>query len=120
VVSVLQQIRTHHGLGCVQIAIHKQPDCGHHLGGQILQPRDVTRCHCGAIGLPRHLEEANEHAPAARQRMIDLHRPFKSLDGLRRLLHIDEAATALFEEAAEPGVMLLQDVKRIQGFGDAA
>src|ERR1700733_10110896 len=49
--------------------------------------------------------------------MIDGHGLEKSLDGLRRLLHINEAAPPLLMEAAEARVMPLESPECVQCLG---
>ena len=51
--------------------------------------------------------------------VVEAHGPRECFDRLRRLLQIDEAATALLVEAAEARMMPLQGRKRVQGIGDA-
>ena len=119
-IAVIQQVGTHQRLGLVQIAVLKQPGRPHHLRRQLMQRGHMTGRHGGVVGLPRHAVEAIEQAPARRQRVIDVHRAQKSLDGLRRLLHKDKTVSAFLMEAAEAGMMPLQGVERVQGVGDPA
>src|SRR6202789_1293455 len=74
----------------------------------------------GGPVLSGHAIQTREHAPAARQRVIDGYGLEKSLDGLRCLLRIDEAAPPLLMEAAEVWVMPFDGPECVQRLGSAA
>ena len=88
--------------------------------GNFLHHRHMTRRHRGVIGLPRHAVQAVEHAPAGRQRVVDVHGVQKRIDGLRRLLQHHKTQSALLVEPAEARMMLLQSRQCSQGVGNTA
>ena len=63
--------------------------------------------------------EALQHAPAHRQRRIDVDRPQQRLDRRRRVLQRDVAEAALLVQAAEPRLQRLAAVRASPGLGDA-
>src|SRR4029077_6211776 len=77
----------------------------------------MARRQGGVRRLPLHAVQAFEHAPAARQRMIDVDRLEERLDGRLRLAQRHEAAAALLVEAAETRMMLLESGEGCEGCG---
>ena len=69
--------------------------------GRFSQRRHVAGGHGALLRIPGHAVQALEHAPARGQRMVEVHRGQKGLDGRRRLPHDDVAMAALLVQAAE-------------------
>ncbi len=115
--GVLQQIRAHHGLGIIQIAIQEQagrgdhrrrnsPQRGHLVGGPL------------CLGRPaRHPVKPLEHAPARRQRVIEDDCLLERLDRGLRLAQRHEAMAAFLIKTAEARVTLLETCQRLERVG---
>ncbi len=125
VIAVLEEVGPDQRLGGLQITVGEETGADHHILRQSAQRRDVARRQGGVRRLPLHAVQAFEHAPAARQRMVDVDRLEERIDRRLRLAQRHEAAPALLVETAEVRMMLLEGWRglrrpRVSARGSAA
>ena len=96
-IAVLQQIRPHYGLGGCELAIGEQGGRRDDLGRKVGERLEVPRRHGGVVGLGRHLIQRMQHAPAGRQRRIEVDRREEGVYRPRRVAQRHVAMAALLE-----------------------
>src|SRR5882724_8368234 len=107
-VAMLEQEVADEVFGLGQITVREQRSRRHYFGRQRLQCCDMRGCLSGVLSLPRHPEQAFEHAPVNRESRVHTHGVRKRVDRLRCLLQRDMAVTALLVQTAESRMQLLE------------
>ena len=114
IVAGLEQICPEDVLRRRQLAVREQAPGLHDLGRQVFQGGDALGCDRCISFVPRQAIQAFEHAPARRQRRVDVHGSQKGIDRARRIPQGHVAITALLVEEAEPRMLLLQALQGCQ------
>ncbi len=117
VIAVLEEVGPDQRLGRLEITVGEETGAEHHVLRQRAQRRHVARRQGGVRRLALHAVQAFEHAPAARQRMVDVDRLEECIDRRLRLAQRHEAAAALLVETAELRMMLLEAGQGCEGLG---